>query len=152
MPPLLVQNCRSLGTMKEPSIPLPQTSLHCTFPQPAHTQAATPATAKSTCTEQPADQALTQPPTFFKEAELLAATVFPVAVLLPSFVLCPNDVVVTLAPALVVVVPAAVVALPVVFCRSKYPPASGCPNPAAATKPVRLNGYRFVRFDRCSGR
>ena len=121
--------------MGELSILLCQTSSHLHL-QPFYIQAAAPTTAKNAGAKQPTHQALTQPPALVTEAGLLVATVFPVAVLLPSVVLTP---------------PVAV-ALPVVLCRSKYPPASGCPNPVAVKKSVKLNGYRFVTFDALSGK
>ena len=121
--------------MGDLSMSLCQTSSHLHL-QPFYIHAATPITAKNAGAKHATHQALTQPAALFTEAGLLVATVLFVAVLLPSLVLLP---------------PVAV-ALPVVLCRSKYPPASGCPNPAAVTKSVRLNGYRFVTFDVLSGK
>ena len=127
--------CASLGVKGEHSISPFQISSQVHF-QPSYFQAATPTTAKSTHAQRLTDRALTLSPALFIAGELLVAAVCPVATLLPSLVLCT----------------AVVVVLPVVFCRSKYPPASGCPKPAAVTKLVRLNGYRFVRFNSLSGR
>ena len=72
------------------SISLCQTGSHLHF-QPFYIQAATPITAKNAGAKQPTHQALlAQPPALVTETGLLVATVFPVAVLLPTLVLCTN--------------------------------------------------------------